>query len=64
MEDRVLDRLVTLGFIKKYEYKESEVRNGNDNAWDSKEVLTIYFDKDEKLEIESGSTEDSWLSLF
>jgi hypothetical protein len=42
MEDRLLDRLVTLGFIKKYEYTQEVPLPEDDDL--EKEVLVLYFD--------------------
>lgn len=63
MEDRVLDRLVTLGFIKKYEYTQ-EVPLPEDDDLET-ECLVLYFDDvGTKIEIYSASVEDSWLSIW
>jgi ribosomal protein S8 len=40
MEDRVLDRLVTLGFIKKYKYTQEVPLPEDDDL--EKEVLVLY----------------------
>jgi hypothetical protein len=63
MEDRVLDRLVALGFIKEYEYTQEVPLPEDDDL--EKEVLILYFDDvGTKIEIQSASVEDSWLSIW